>query len=495
MGLRFLPALLALLLVLTPPAGAEETATHRVSAAIHLHTTFSTGAYSPEELIEIAHQAGIQVAIVTDHDTMRFDYGLPVLTWLTGRMGGRLLERPSILKLGAKDYLSRLEELGQNYPDMVILPGVETIPFYFWEGSPWGGNLTLRRGNEHILVIGLENPRDIEGLPSVGHRTFPASPVTSLLSLWPLAFGFAGYRLYAVRDRADRRRRPLRLPGLICLGLAGLFLTHNLPFRFPKYDAYHGDQGIGPYQDLIDYADLHGALTFWAHPEQDRNETISPGLPILDNLAQIRMRTGPYHEDLLKAEGYTGVAVFAEGLRNVIPPGGAWDRALLEYVEGRRDAPVWGIGEVDYKDRTSPITSTLTYLFIKDLSKSSVMDALRKGRAYAVHGPRVQDIGLESFTVTSADGRSAGMGEDLEVSAPPRLLFRTTGSDTTNQDPTEARVIRNGFEVFREKRTGAGIDWSFEDATLKPGSRVFYRLETEFRTNRIATNPIFVTYK
>jgi hypothetical protein len=287
MALRL--SLAVLLLALTPLAGAEEPALHRVPAAIHLHTTFSTGAYSPEEVVEIAHEAGVQVAIVTDHDTMRFDYGFPLLTWLTGRMGGALLERPSILKLGARNYLSRLEELGQNYPDMVIVPGVEAIPFFYWEGSPWGGNLTLRRGNEHILVIGMENPKDIEGLPSVGHRTFPASPIVSVLSLWPLAFGFAGYRLWGIRDRADRRRRPFRIPGLVCLGLAGLFLVHNFPFRFPRFDAYHGDRGIAPFQELIDYADQRGALTFWAHPEQDRDEAISSGLPIVDGLTRVHM--------------------------------------------------------------------------------------------------------------------------------------------------------------------------------------------------------------
>jgi hypothetical protein len=480
-------AFAAFLLALASPAAAEET--RRIPAAIHLHTTFSTGVYTPEELIEIAHAAGVRVAIVTDHDTMRFDYGLPLMPWLTGRMGGYLLERPSILKLGARNYLSRLEEIGESYPDMVILPGVEAIPFFCWQGSPWGGDLTLRRGNEHILVIGLERPGAFEALPSVGHRTFPSIPLATVLSLWPLALAYFGRRL------CKAGRRPLRVCGLVCFGAAGIFLVQNLPFRFPKYDPYHGDQGIRPFQDLIDYANAQGALTFWAHPEQDRDEEVSSGFPILDSLTGIRMKTPPYHEDLLKARRYTGVAVFAEGLKYVVPPGGVWDQALVDYVEGRRERPVWGIGEVDFKDPSFPITSTLTFLFVKDVSKASVLDALRKGRAYAVHGPHVQNIALESFVVEGGDGATAGMGEEIEVNAPPRLRFRTVSADTASGDATQVRVIRNGFEVHKDRGVGGGIDWTFEDTSLKPGDRVYYRLDVEHRTNRIATNPIFVTYK
>jgi imidazolonepropionase-like amidohydrolase len=66
-------AFAAFLLSLTSPALAADTEYQRVPAAIHLHTTFSTGVYSLEDLIEIAHAAGVRVAIVTDHDTMRFD--------------------------------------------------------------------------------------------------------------------------------------------------------------------------------------------------------------------------------------------------------------------------------------------------------------------------------------------------------------------------------------------------------------------------------------
>ena len=39
-------------------------------ADLHSHTHFSDGTHSPEELIEAAHQKGLDCIAVTDHDTV-----------------------------------------------------------------------------------------------------------------------------------------------------------------------------------------------------------------------------------------------------------------------------------------------------------------------------------------------------------------------------------------------------------------------------------------
>ena len=36
---------------------------------LHMHTTCSDGQFSPEETMRMAHEAGVTVAAVTDHDT------------------------------------------------------------------------------------------------------------------------------------------------------------------------------------------------------------------------------------------------------------------------------------------------------------------------------------------------------------------------------------------------------------------------------------------
>ena len=479
---------LAALTALSPVSGQEY---QRIPAAIHLHSTFSNGIYSPEELVEIAQSAGVRVVILTDHDTMRFDFGLPLMPWLTSRIAWPIIASmmdhgTSISEEGSEDYLSRLEAVGREYPEMLVLPGVEAIPFFYWKGNLWDGTLTLARGNEHIVVIGLESQEDFDGLPSVGNRTFPHIQLYSLLSLWPLILIFLGYRLFKFSGEAGGGL--FRIPAFLLLLVGVLFLVHNLPFRFPKYDQYHGYPGTGPFQDLINYAHSRDALTFWAHPEAERDEEV-PNIPIID---RIRMKTPSYHRDLLLTRNYTGIAVMAEGLEHVLPPGGIWDQVLMDYLLGRRGAPVWGIGEIDFKEDTFPMTETLTYLLVEDLTKNSVLDALGRGRAYAAHGADVQNVSLESFRVVAPDGRFAIMGEEIEVGVPPLLRFRTVRGEPTKG--TQVRVIRNGSEIHRENRIGEGIDWEFEDQTVKSGDRVFYRLDISFpQSGRIVTNPIFVT--
>ena len=42
-----------------------------------------------------------------------------------------------------------------------------------------------------------------------------------------------------------------------------LLLFDNHPFRSSLVDQYHGDRGIKPYQEVIDFAVSKGALVFW----------------------------------------------------------------------------------------------------------------------------------------------------------------------------------------------------------------------------------------
>ena len=39
-------------------------------ADLHLHTNYSDGTYTPEELAEHGHQRGLKVMALTDHDTV-----------------------------------------------------------------------------------------------------------------------------------------------------------------------------------------------------------------------------------------------------------------------------------------------------------------------------------------------------------------------------------------------------------------------------------------
>jgi len=487
--------LLVLLLGVGASAAGEEYLA--IPGVVHLDSKVSAGKLTPDELIEYADQSGVRVAIVTDHDTMRWEYGIPPFRSLSGRImgwvAGKLKKQSSIATYGAQRYINTFERLDREYPNLMVIHGSEVIPFYYWGGSLWRRKLELRNGNKHLLVIGLDDAEDYERLPSVGEGTFPKSfGWGSLFALWPLGLVVWGLHLLSAKRTAragsgdetyyvtGQQERPYGFLGVLCLVVAGLFLIENVPFRRPLYDAYHGDPGIGPYQYLIDYVNRRGGMVFWAHPESDIPKTYS--LP----LVTVEARTPPYYEDLLKADDYTGFAAFAEGMKYVIPPGGVWDQVLLEYCAGSRARPIWAIGEVDFGDVDDfSIIETETVFLVREETKAEVLDALRTGRMYAIHGTGTDRLFLDRFTV---DG--ANMGEEISASEAPEIAIEVRCLDRNAQ--LQATLIRNG-KVFRQFEGKGELRDRLRDDYMVPGETVYYRLDVSGPA-RIVSNPIFVTF-
>ena len=110
-----------------------------IPSVIHIHTTIGNGENTPEEIVEIARKSGIKVVIFTEHDTMKWTYGVPPLKTIIQKV----VDQNSILKYGAANYINTIEELNKKYPDMVLIHGTESIPFYYWQGSFLKNNLAL----------------------------------------------------------------------------------------------------------------------------------------------------------------------------------------------------------------------------------------------------------------------------------------------------------------------------------------------------------------
>src|SRR5664280_2964108 len=91
-----------------------------------LRTTFSDGAYNIEELVLLARQRGFNVLFINDHDRMAMEYGLPPLRNILKKT----VEQNSINKQGAVKFIQAIREAEKKYPDMIIIPGSETVPFY-----------------------------------------------------------------------------------------------------------------------------------------------------------------------------------------------------------------------------------------------------------------------------------------------------------------------------------------------------------------------------
>ena len=101
-----------------------------------------------------------------------------------------------------------------------------------------------------------------------------------------------------------------------------LLLTfNNHPFQSSPFDAYHGDQGMRPYQNMIDYANSKGAMVFWNHME------INSGIR---RKGTTILKTLPYPEDLLKTKNSTGFQVIGDHRSRQVEVGQQWEQGLME---------------------------------------------------------------------------------------------------------------------------------------------------------------------
>ncbi len=133
----------------------------QVPGLMDTRTTFSDGKYSIEELVLLAKQRGFNVLFINDHDLMAMEYGLPPLRSILKKS----VEQNSINKQGVVQFIQAIREAEKKYPDMIIIPGSETVPFYYWTGNPITGVLTAHNHEKRLLTVGMENADDYENLP------------------------------------------------------------------------------------------------------------------------------------------------------------------------------------------------------------------------------------------------------------------------------------------------------------------------------------------
>jgi hypothetical protein len=120
-------------LFFVPPAEAYEQA----PALMDLRTTFSDGDYDPQSLVQMAVNKGFSVIFLNDHDRVVMEYGLPPFRNIVKKKE----ELNSINKSGAERYLRIIAGLRKMYPNVILIPGTESTPFYYWTGSPFTGTL------------------------------------------------------------------------------------------------------------------------------------------------------------------------------------------------------------------------------------------------------------------------------------------------------------------------------------------------------------------
>jgi hypothetical protein len=481
---------IALYLLLTAAGLASAQDYVQLPAAIHVSTDISDGKLSLEEIAAIARNNGIAVLIPTDRDSMAWEYGIAPLRNILKK---RVTEK-SVFSYGVKRYFQRIEALKRSYPGLIVIPGLESAPYYYWQGSVFNDDLVIRDWHKHMLVLGLSRPVDLEYLPVLGNPKGLWLPlgVRSVLLAWPLLLAAFGIwcmrkRVYHYADSSGRSlgsySRSWRIFGIIVFCTAVIFFANNYPFMYQKFDQYHGSRGIMPYQNLIDYVNSRGGLTFWPHPESSN----------VDKAGPVGIETDEYSDHLLTTHGYTGFAIFYEGYKRVGAVGGIWDRILIEHCRGMRQSALWAIAGLAF-DKTGDLGSRMndvrTVLLSSASTESAALDALKKGRMYCMRGKGSDAFVLDAFTVSDAGKNAKTMGEELRSNNAPAI--RIAGHLLRGQDKTfTIQLIKDGT-LLRVFEAVSPFDMSYVDAATSSPQKSYYRVQITAQDITVISNPVFV---
>jgi len=281
-------------------------------------------------------------------------------------------------------------------------------------------------------------------------------------------------------------RGVFKIAGITVSLVSLLLLINSYPFRSSPYDQYHGDQGIAPYQMLIDYVNAKGGMTFWNYPETRSGAR---------KMGPIFVDTPPYPEALTQSINYTGFAALYGGTITITEPGHEWDRTLLEYCEGKRKRPVWGISTADFhKDSESgeKLGNFPTVFLVRNQTKKNILSAMQAGRMYACRGKYPQRIVLNEFTICSSGCETtATLGQEIQLKSNPKIHISLSLKSATNTR-ANVRLIRSG-ELIKTFNGALPMDIDFEDKYFKLGQKIYYRIDVK-GPGALVSNPIFVTF-
>jgi len=465
-----------------------------VPTLLHAHSTWSTGNLSLDDLATLASARGVEAIFLTENHLQRFEYGVFPLRGVLRYA----VDYPSVLAKSPESFLRAVEATNARHGDVLIIPGTEVMPQYFWTGNLLDGSLTMHNAQKNLLALGLYTSDDYRELPVVGNAG--AAP-WSLWTLWllsPALLIIPGiWLLCSTRRRVvhlqhfrvtEERRRIL--PGGLCLLAGLLLLVNNYPFRRAPVSAYDTDAGLKPYQDVIDFVATRRGLAVWSLPEARDHQVVT----VLGFRATIH--TDPYPGDLLRTDRFAAFGGLYEDTTAFTDPGQGWDQLLLAYVRGRRRAPAWAVGEAafHYEGQAGKrLGDVQTVLLTERKDASSLLAALRGGRAYARLRTNDENLVLDRFQVASPNSEPAEAGDDLRLRVGDRPeVHATVGSVSGRRLAIEVRLVRSGAIVQTIRgETPVVLQWT--EPPLSPDSPLYYRLEATGPAGlHLLSNPIFV---
>jgi hypothetical protein len=478
----------ALATIVALGAASPGLALERVRGVLHVHSDMTTGDFSLEALVGLADQQGIGALLLSENYLLRVAYGLPPFRSLT-----RVTREERSIGDAPEQYFAKVDEVRRRLPHVLLIPGVEVMPHYYWTGSPVGLDMTVHNLQKNILVFGIHDPAALRSLPISGTAAGGHYTIQSVADALPVLLLVPG--VIALLRRRPVRRRLGRgavvvvrqrgwIKGIVLCAIGLAALGRGWPFLADRFPTSH-EVGVAPYQALIDRVDELGGVSMWSFPEaHDIGEQYYG--PV-----RVGWLTQPYPDDLLKTFRYTAFGAVYEDTSTFERPGGGWDRVLAEYVRGERSRPAWAVAESGFHSLTAgkQVGPLQTVFMVEARSEAGVLDALRRGRMYAVQRTREVGFDLAQFTVTGG-GVSAGAGDVLKVPAgtPLEVAVAVEATDGRAHD-VRLGIVVNGKAVALER---GGTPYRTVYRTTTDGTPLVVRMEARGSQQRLLSNPIFV---
>jgi len=482
----------------TANAAADEQMLKPLVTAIHVHSTASTGTLDLDALAERAERLGIEALLLSENLALRYEYGLEPLRG-TFKVS---LSFPSLVSYGVKRYLKEVHDAQARHPRVLLIPGLEVAPHYYWTGSLWTRDLTMHDAQKNFLVFGLHETEDVAGLPALGNSSSYRYSPSALSGLLPALLVLPAMRGWYERRRSSRmidrpsRRGNIRT-GAIGLAMLGAFLLFNgWPYSSSQFSPYDATAGYQPYQTFIDAVNERNGLVVWSLPEVRDFRTASAR-----GFGTVTIRTDSHPDALVATDGYAGFGGLYQEARQATLPGGTWDQLIDQFVTGVRAFRPSMIGEIAFHSpdhARKDLDQVLTVLWVKERTEAGVLEAVRNARGYAVerYQPDFRLV-LETISLQSVAGSPRGMMGDMLLIGDGQAVKVEAKISTTDRRPhtLTVRLIRSGKVIDRLDGT-TPLDYEFVDRAVASNSRSAYRLEvTGGRTGELLTNPIYVEAK
>lgn len=452
---------------------------------IHVHSDVSSGRYSFPELVDVARDQGVSAIFLTDNHWLGFQYGLPGLeqiTWVSKKL-------PSVLSHGPARFLKEVRAANSEQDDVLLIPGIEVIPRYYWSGSLLKGNLEHWNMQRNLMVLGVDDPRFIAKLPVaagyVAHRDRWSAFFSRVLVIWlMIVFSLFAWLPAARAHWRHRSLRTARGEFMLMILLPSIFLVvlFNLFQRNKNNDIYGRKVGVDAEQRVIDAAAHHQYFCYWAHPEAPDNNRLGP----------ITIRTKPYPGMLRRTRNYNAFGALYEQGTTMYLAGAEWDQVLLDYINGMRGYPSWALGEMLYHyegQAGKKMSNVETLIWADEKTQPALLDSLKHGRFYSRRrDAQGNALVLKEFSLNQSKADQSWVkNEDGIID-----LKIAVSAEHEVSGPVTLTVVKNG-EILHESPVDLPANIELHDQIGTVAELSYYRIYLRGTYPlQLVSNPLFV---